>query len=520
MLSSMSAPSPSLGEATFAEEGSLRPISCTIHGGGDAVATAHVSLPAEDGSPRHSRVVPTPIFVKGCESRFNIERHSDIQLCTPDYYREDKESLVWDEQECVIPLSPGNDERRDNSEDLERWHRLDVERADNDPISMAVGKVTSSSLQVIERLDASLVCGDNCLIWCSSVKPKNKAQWAAWWDSLEDIYDDYATIQNPHAFAQSLGAMALQQRGLLGNPISFADPLTGQIVQRRCLPVIYGPVVYVKNRLAYIDESLSEMEFIVRSIFAKTVEHRSQREYRFALLTNKMLEYETLLLRVSSKMRAAMRTNAKADIPPSTLPRTGGSGISVVAPARVSVPLKGSHLRDGHEVFFETSTVEEVDGEAIRRAINEEPTTPRDARIARFTFDAGPDNVFTIYDIEGISGTYRLVNQSGNMALEAGWRVSGAGENRRCLIDLAGFSGTMDLRNGTTRAKLIATTVNPAATVDAELPHDGIMLSQVQDTSITISAMSADGTASSSFEIIFDKNLIADTTTEDSVAIS
>ena len=216
----------------LAGNGSLPLMSCIFYGERDAVATFQLTLPAEGGSARPSRVVPAPILVKGCESRFNIERWGELQLCAPSYYREDRESLVWDEQECVVSLGPRGEERRDDPGDLERLRRLDADRAGSDPLRMAVGKVTSNSVEVIERVDTSLVCGDNCLIWCSAAKPESKSQWSDWWDSLEDSYDDYSTIRDPHTFAQALGAMAFQQRGLLGNPISFANPRTGQVAHK------------------------------------------------------------------------------------------------------------------------------------------------------------------------------------------------------------------------------------------------------------------------------------------------
>ena len=149
-----------------------------------------------------------------------------------------------------------------------------------------------------------------------------------------------------------------------------------------------------------------------------------------------------------------------------------------------------------------------MDHEAIKRAINEEPTSPGDARIARFSFDAGPGNAFSIYNLKGISGAYRLVNKSGKVSLVARHEEPERGDGYSCLLDLTGFSGELDFESGTTRATLSATPVNPAATTEFDLPDGGIKLSGLRDTVIAVSAMSADGTASSSFEIVFDKSLV------------
>ena len=181
-----------------------------------------------------------------------------------------------------------------------------------------------------------------------------------------------------------------EARLLLGNPISFANPCTGQVALSRCLPVVYGPIVYVGDRRAYIEESLSEVEFVVRSIFTKTVEHRTQREYRFAVLTNRTLEDETLLLKVSPEMRAAMRTQRKAGAPakgtpspvfggkpapeirdcfsvqPSLQQRAGGAGISMTSQMMTDIQLTGTYRKEGVAIHKKEQTVETVDHEPIK----------------------------------------------------------------------------------------------------------------------------------------------------------
>ena len=231
-------------------------------------------LPPEGGKADCARLVPVPTLVKGCETRFNIERCDEIRLCAPGYYREDGESLVWDQQECAVHFEPASEERRNHPRDLAGLGR-GGER--EEPLGMAAGRVTASSVTVKERVATSVVYGDNCLIWCASLKPRNNSEWAAWSGSLEESYDDHATIRDPHGFARALGAMALRQEGLLGQPIDFAGPGGGRPARCRNLPVVYGPVTYVEDRRAYLAGSSSETELIVRSLFSKTAEHRHQR---------------------------------------------------------------------------------------------------------------------------------------------------------------------------------------------------------------------------------------------------
>ena len=301
----------SAARSALSEGSSLIPMSCDFYGPEVAVTTFQLSLAAGGRQLGRNQLPPIPILVKGSERRFAIEDCETIRLCTPSYYREDAQSLIWDMQEGVIASNPRVKERWDDPADLEELRRDDAETAGRRPLVRAAGMIAVKTLKVRELEESTLFYGDNCLIWCSSMKPRNSKQWSLWRASLESSYDHVSTVRDPQIFARALGAMAFQQQGLLGNSIAFRNPQTGYVAQCLSLPVVYGPVVYVDDRRAYIEESSSDLEFVARSIFSKTSEHRHQREYRFAILSNRGLEDNTLDLTVSTEMRWSLTERQK-----------------------------------------------------------------------------------------------------------------------------------------------------------------------------------------------------------------
>ena len=503
---------------------SLIPVSVVFFRPEVAVTTFQLTLGVE-GKPLGRRQLPRfTTLVKGCERRFAIEHCETIRLCTPSYYREDGQSLVWDLQEGAIEGTPQVQERWDDAADLKEQQRINAELADRMPLAKATGSISATSLRVREREQSSLTYGDNCLIWCASIKPRTRTQWALWRDSLESSYDHTSTIRDPHVFAQALGAMAFEQRGLLGNPISFRNPLTGYTAQCPSLSVVYGPVVYVDDRRAYIEGSASDLEFVARSIFTKTSEHRHQREYRFAILANGELEGQTLDLMVSTDMRWSVRERQGAEISVRDMPSLGSqgclpsprilecfpdwppaqsdadhSGGVFTSQVRSNFHLAGVHHKDTTTSRRASHTVEDVDYNYIERAIAELPTSPGDARIVWFTLDAGPGSTSTVYDLGGLSGTYRLTKKSGKVVLKPEIPEPDS-EAKYVLINNSEFDGSSFLSEGTNQLTLSCRTANPAASGTIEL-------SDAEHKRITVTATSVDGTATSSFEVVFDSSL-------------
>ena len=238
----------SAGDSTLPEATRLDPMSVVFYRPEVAVETFRLSLAVDGTHSRSSPLPPTPTLVKGCEGRFAIEDCGTIRLCTPSYYREDGPSLVWDAQEGAIAGPPRVTERRDDPADLEQQLHVNAEPDRTGPLSRAFGAISATSLKVKERKQTSLTYGDNCLIWCTSLRPRSRNEWSLWRASLEPSYDHISTVRDPHKFAQALGAMALQQQGLLGNDISFRNPQSGDVARCASLQVVYGPVIYTDQR--------------------------------------------------------------------------------------------------------------------------------------------------------------------------------------------------------------------------------------------------------------------------------
>ncbi len=525
----------------MSEGSSLDPRSCIFFQPEVAVTTFELSLSANGRHNTSSGRPSGPVLVKGCESRFAVESCGAIRLCTPGYYREDGESLVWDTQEGTMSTSqvtqerweshcdcdfhvsePTEEERWDDPTDLQEQQMIDLDMERRLSIAQARGRITATKLKVTEGTHTSLTYGDSCLIWCCSLKPRNTREWSSWRESLEPSYDHVFEINDPHMFAQALGAMALQQMGVLGNSVSFRNPLTGVTADCPSLPVVYGPVVYVDDRQTFIEESSSDVEFIMRSIFAKTSEHRHQSEFRFAILTNEALGADTLDLKVSPEMRTlvgqrdglpALARNARLpqfkECAPSPRIRpcftelsqtstAGHAGGALTTQIRPNFHLAGVHNQDTKKARRAVHTVEDVDYEHIERAIANLLTSPRDARIAKFTFDAGPGSKISIYDLNGIDGTYRLSKQSDSVEVSAN-PLDPTSDEKIVHIDCSEFDGTSILHSETTNLTVSYTPVNPSTTVTTDISDSGHLITAV--------ATSQDGTATSAFEIVIDKNL-------------
>ena len=394
-------PGPSLKGATFRGQESLTPTSFVFHSPEEVVTTFLVNL-----DPRGKQLGgiedPTDFtLVKGCAKRYAIEHSDTIRVCTLGYYREEGPSLVWDLQEGVVTAGPQVEERQNDQVDLQEQERIDAELARKDPLRRAIGEMTTESLTIRQTVQTSLTYGDNCLIWCTSTKPRDDSEWSAWRASLEPSYDHLTTIYDPHLFARALGSMAFQQKGLLGNPLILRNPKTGQVAQCRNLPVVYGPVVYVEDRRAFIEDSPSLVEFVVRGIFAKTMEHQHQREFRFAILSDRTLAEDTLHLNVSPEMRNSLQplqdpyhAGSRKQSPiiggcmPSPAIRQSFSGgptsrsgthrvdITLASQLRAGLPLTGTRDVRTTTTRIAVHDVKRADNELIEQAMRAESSCP------------------------------------------------------------------------------------------------------------------------------------------------
>ena len=515
----------------------LIPRSLVFVGPEEAVATFEVEHPATLGGRTGGWAPQDATIIKGCPNRYALETCETLQIGTLPYYRKQGDSLIWDLGEGVIAGDERTERRRDDPTDLDAYKQTDIQLSVSHPLGRALGPATTKRLDVNEVSQASLLLGDNCLIWCASLKPQTVEEWSLWWDSLKPDYDHPTFLGEPAPFARALALIASSQRDLLGSYLDLQHPETGHAEQCSNLAVFYGPVVYLDDPRDYILEPGDELELIVRSVFTKTTEHRHQREYRFAILSRQSLDCETVHLQVPPSLRQALNAGSGSrarglHLPEGELafcmpsPRllqcfahgaTPGSadyrhGLSLNINMRARLHLSGTRHESSTKRSTAVSDVATPDYEAIDAAIRAEPRVPNDSRIAKVTIDGGPGTITRIYCLEGIWGiiTYRSV--SGRASL----RVSAPHPGNTALIlwDNTGFDGQFRLVHSAQQLILDAVPMNPAATVEIDHPNrnpdlsqNHITLSPTEDTCVTVTATSEDGTQASSFEIVINRAL-------------
>ena len=358
-----------------------------------------------------------------------------------------------------------------------------------------------------------------------------------WWDSLGSDYDHPTFLGDPAPFARALALMASSRRDLLGSYLDLRHRETGHVEQCSNLAVFYGPVVYLDDPHDYILEPDDELEMIVRRIFTKTTEHRHQREYRFAILSRQGLDCATVHLQVPPSMRQALNAGSGSRARGLHLPEGGpafcmpsprllqcfagevapGSadyrhGLSLTIGMRPRLHLSGTRRDSSTKRSTAVSDVATPDYEAIDAAIRAEPQVPNDSRIAKVTIDGGPGTITRIYCLEGIWGIFKYKSVSGRASLKH--NGTHPGHTALILYNNTGFDGQFRLSHSAKQLILDVVPMNPAATVEIdhpnrnpELPQNHITLSPAEDTCVTVTATSEDGTQASSFKIIIDRAL-------------
>ena len=192
-------PALSLSGATFSGEASLVPVSCTFHDPETAVTTYEVHLPAEDGRARGSLPADLTV-VKACKQEHAIERYPTVRLSRLGFFREDRSSLVWDIQEGVVTSEPRVEERHNDPADLEEQRQIDAEMVRSHPLHQATTRVSATRVSVTQTQESSLALGDNCLIYCTAIEPRNSGEWSLLQESFrEEGYDHFlAHLPAPH----------------------------------------------------------------------------------------------------------------------------------------------------------------------------------------------------------------------------------------------------------------------------------------------------------------------------------
>ena len=239
----------------------LTPRSLVFVGPEEVVTTFEVEHPSTLGNRTGGRAPQDATIIKGYPSLYALETCETLQMGTLPYYRKQGDSLIWDLGSGIWDLGSGRGchrGRRANRTPPRRPSRprriqqTDIELSVSHPLGRALGPKTTERLDVNETSQASLLVGDNCLIWCSSLEPQTAEEWSLSWDSLEPDYDHPTFLGEPAPFARALALMASSQRDLLGSYLDLRHRETGHVEQCSNLAVFYGPVVYLDDQRDYI----------------------------------------------------------------------------------------------------------------------------------------------------------------------------------------------------------------------------------------------------------------------------
>ena len=533
-------PSRSRSVKTDSNRTKLHPRSCVFVSPEAAVTTFEVEHPATLGRRSGGRGPLDATIIKGCPSRYALEDCGTLQMGTLSYYRKHGDSLIWDLQEGVIAGDERVEDRRNDPTDLDAYRQTDTEISTSHPLGRAIGSTTVKRLDVNETSRTSLSLGDNCPIWCASLEPQSTKEWNSWWSSLEPHYDHCTLLGDPAPFARALAMMASPKRRLLGSHVDFRHPTTGHVEQCSNLAVFFGPVLYLDDPRDYILEPEDNVELIIRRIFTKTTEHRHQREYRFAILSQHALDGGTVHLQVPYALRQALRSSSGLNAAAPRLPEMGPAacvpsprlrrcfandahqgavdhrhGMSLSTNMRARLHISGTQHKSSQKLQIAVNKVASVDHEAISEAIRAEPPVPDDARIAKVTIDGGPGTVTDVYCLEGMWGEIRFSAVEGGASMRFQAPHPGGGpEVPMVLCSNADFDGQFKLTHSAQQLILTVVPMNPAATVaidqpcrNPNLPPNHVTLSPIEDTRVTVTATSEDGTQTTSLEIVIDQAL-------------
>ncbi|MCY4122362.1 MAG: hypothetical protein OXG72_15740 [Acidobacteria bacterium] len=148
----------------------------------------------------------------------------------------------------------------------------------------------------------------NGWIYCTAIDPETAEERAAWRESLPAGYNAVSPIRRPRAFARALGDMAAEQAGPRGAVVLLKSTVEGRPFRTAHVSqtVYHGPVVYADDPCQRLERASSELERRLLPVFLKDAADRAQREYRFAVWTEKEPEEDRLDLEVSPALVDAM----------------------------------------------------------------------------------------------------------------------------------------------------------------------------------------------------------------------
>lgn len=236
-----------------------------------------------------------PYLLKATEAKHGLEHAANIQLSAPSKFRKYGETLIRDEQE-------GQAQRETKTKDVDGTHdKQSCEQQEALELLGVQGVSVRASNAGSSTDTKSIAFGADSWMYCTSIAPEAR-QREEWRASFPDKYDHESAIRQPRKFAFALGAMFADQSGPQGKRMDFTHPVGIQSFHDTQL-VVHGPVWYTDDVLGFLESRQDDPYYALIPQFLKHSKHRAQREYRFVLRSERPVNGETLLLRITGEMR-------------------------------------------------------------------------------------------------------------------------------------------------------------------------------------------------------------------------
>ena len=260
--------------------------------GGHAVTSFYLDVGLEKAPWRPK------YLLKAIEAKYGLEHAANIQLSAPSRFRKYGETLIRDEQE-------GQAQRETKTEDVSGTHDKQNREQEEALKLLGIEGVSISASNTSSNTDTKTIAfGTDSWMYCTSIAP-DAEQLEEWRASLPDKYDHESAIRQPRKFALALGAVFADQLGPQSKRGDFIHPVGIQSFHDAQF-VVHGPVWYTDDVLGFLESRQDDPHYALYPQFLKHSKHRAQREYRFLVRSERPVDGETLLLRITGEMRDAI----------------------------------------------------------------------------------------------------------------------------------------------------------------------------------------------------------------------
>lgn len=249
-------------------------------------------------------------LVKGCRKRYAIEFYKKVRISKPEQFRRHGPGLIRDPSEAQGSHTLMFEETVEDPYQLPEVQLLSEAVAKASKNCRLPIEITEQTARISRKTVDWLICGKNGWIFSTSIEPTNKKEWDKWKDSLPEEYDHISRIHRRREFARALGSMVVEELGPQGQEAKAEHSFEGLskfCTQHMSQLIIHGPVRYVEDPYELMSTAKSGWEEMLLPLFVKGMDYQDQREYRFAICTEKEPSDETVDLNASLALLRAMK---------------------------------------------------------------------------------------------------------------------------------------------------------------------------------------------------------------------